>query len=75
LFYWKEIKPLQVKKHSRLEQSLFRYGLDYLTDFLIKQVNKTMDVTHLLMIFLCPPDMNNPQKVEKNIKNHTAGAI
>ena len=71
----KEIKPLQVKKHGRLEQSLFRYGLDYLTDCLIKQVNKKIDVAHLLMIFLCPPDMNNPQKVKKNIKNHAAGVI
>lgn len=71
----KEIKPLQVKKHGRLEQSLFRYGLDYLTDCLIKQVHKAIDVTHLLMIFLCPPDMSYPQKVKKNIKNHSAGAI
>jgi hypothetical protein len=36
---WKQaqVKPLKVKKHGRLEQSLFRYGLDVLTDTLLHQ--------------------------------------
>ena len=65
---WKHkvIKPLQVKKHGRLEQSLFRYGLDYLTDFFIKQIKNTIDVVHLLMIFLYPPDLIYFEKVGKN---------
>jgi hypothetical protein len=65
----KEIKLLQVKKHGRLEQSLFRYGLDFLTDSLIKQITKKIDVVRLLMIFLYPPDMIH---AKKNIKNHSA---
>ena len=65
---WKHkvIKPLQVKKHGRLEKSLFRYGLDYLTDFFIKQIKNTLDVAHLLMIFLSPPDLIDFEKVGKN---------
>ena len=65
---WKHkvIKLLQVKKPGRLEQSLFQYGLDYLTDFFIKQIKNTIDVVHLLMIFLYPPDLIYFEKLDKN---------
>ncbi len=54
---WKEkaIKPLKMKKHGRKEQSVFRYGLDYLTDLLNGRVRETVDMLRLLLLFLCPP--------------------
>jgi len=62
----KAIRPLQTKKHGRPEQSLFRYGLDYLTDSLLHGLQKIEDRFRLLVLFLCPPDMivaneQNPQ--------------
>jgi hypothetical protein len=38
-------KPIKIKKHGRKSQSLFRYGLDYLTDVLI---NKNSNNQHVL---------------------------
>jgi len=47
---------LKVKKHGRPEQSLFRYGLDHLTDTLLQGLQSTMDSLRLLALFLWPPD-------------------
>ncbi|WP_296839273.1 IS4 family transposase [Thiofilum sp.] len=54
---WKEkaVKPLKTKKHGRKEQSVFRYGLDYLTDLLNGRVREKVDRLRLLLLFLCPP--------------------
>ena len=54
---WKAhaVKPLKVKKHGRLEISLFRYGLDYLTDKLIGTLHSDREALQLLYLFLCPP--------------------
>ena len=64
---WKHqaIKPLKIKKHGRPEQSLFRYGLDYLTDCLLHGLHNVENRLRLWMLFLCPPNMivvdsNNP---------------
>ena len=56
---WKNqaIKPLKVKTHGRLEQSLFRYGLDHLTDHLLHNKGTVQDHFRLLVLFLCPPNM------------------
>ena len=53
----KAIKPLKTKTHGRLEQSLFRYGLDYLTNSLLQGLQQVEDRFRLWMLFLCPPDM------------------
>jgi hypothetical protein len=67
---WKNLaaKPLKTKKHGRPEQSLFRYGLDHLTDSLFKGVHKTQARPRLWMLFLCPPgmivvDAQNPDRI------------
>jgi hypothetical protein len=39
------------------KQSLFRYGLDYLTDSLLQARQKMEDRFRLLLLFLCPPEM------------------
>ncbi|SKA94941.1 hypothetical protein SAMN02745130_03701, partial [Thiothrix eikelboomii] len=54
---WKEktVKPLKVKKHGRKEQSIFRYGLDYLTDLLTGSGREALDNLRLVILFLCPP--------------------
>lgn len=56
---WKHraVRPLKTKKHGRKEQSLFRYGLDYLTDSLLHGLQGVQDGFRLLVLFLCPPDM------------------
>jgi hypothetical protein len=56
------VKPLKIKKHGRYQQSLFRYGLDYLTNTLLHGIQKVKNVFWLLVLFLCPPDMigDNP---------------
>ena len=55
---WKhQVRPLKTKKHGRPEQSLFRYGLDYLTDSLLHGLQKIEDRLRLWVLFLCPPDM------------------
>lgn len=54
---WKEkvVKSLTVKKHGRKAQSVFRYGLDYLTDLLTGRVREALDTLRLIILFLCPP--------------------
>lgn len=64
----KAIKPLKTKKHGRPEQSLFRYGLDYLTDALLHGIMDTVDQIRLLVLFLWPPekivvDEQNPRAI------------
>ena len=63
---WKHqaVRPLKTKNHGRPEQSLFRYGLDYLTDSLLHGLQKIEDRFWLWALFLCPPDMIgvDPQK-------------
>ena len=51
----KTVKPLTVKKHGRKAQSVFRYGLDYLTDLLTGSVREELDTLRLVILFLCPP--------------------
>lgn len=53
----KVIKPLAVKKHGRPEQSLFRYGLDYLTDTLLHGWQKPMAAIRLWVLFWWPPHL------------------
>lgn len=55
---WKHkvVKPLKVKTHGRLEQSLFRYGLDHLIDTLLQGLHNTSDSLRLLALFLWPPN-------------------
>ena len=46
-----EIKPLKVKKHKRLQQSIFRYGLDYIRSILLNiqdKVEEYFTITGLL---------------------------
>ena len=54
---WKEkaIKPLKVKTHGRKQQSVFRYGLDYLTDLLTGKILGKVDSVRLLILLICPP--------------------
>ncbi len=54
------------KSHGRLEQSLFRYGLDYLTDHLLHGLNEVIDAVQLLILFLCPPDIIPIRRKRKN---------
>jgi len=56
---WKHqaVKPLKTKKHGRLECSLFRYGLDELTNHLLRTVKTAEDNLRFWILFLCPPDM------------------
>ena len=51
------VKPLKIKHHGRYEQSLFRYGLDYLTDTLLHGMQQINNVFWMVLLFLCPPDM------------------
>jgi hypothetical protein len=55
---WKHqaVKPLIVKKHGRPECSLFRYGLDALTDFLLKTAKSANEILLFWILFWCPPD-------------------
>lgn len=50
------VKPLRVKKHGRLEKSLFRYGLDHIQHCLFKVVTKlvaTPDYSGLIQLLSC----------------------
>jgi len=49
------VKPLRIKNHGRPEKSLFRYGLDYLSDKLMQPVMEAQETARLLSILLCPP--------------------
>jgi hypothetical protein len=70
---WKHkvIKPLKETSHGRLEQSLFRYALDYLTDHFLQGLHKTVDVLKLLMLFLLPSDMILIKKGKVKIENYS----
>jgi len=54
---WKDSRvcPLRRKSHGRLEKSLFRYGLDYLTEALLKGHCIGEEALHLLSLLLDPP--------------------
>lgn len=56
---WKHkvIKPLALKKQGRPEQSLFRYGLDYLTDALLHSSHKPRVAIRLWVLFWWPPHL------------------
>jgi hypothetical protein len=56
---WKHhvVKPLKIKKHGRPECSLFRYGLEELTQCLLQPIKTVEDTLRLWILFLCPPDM------------------
>ncbi|WP_296837418.1 hypothetical protein [Thiofilum sp.] len=51
----KSRQAFEDEKHGRKEQSVFRYGLDYLTDLLNGRVREKVDRLRLLLLFLCPP--------------------
>ena len=46
------VYPLKRKLHGRMEQSLFRYGLDFIRDILFKFSAKTKDLTRCLRLLL-----------------------
>ncbi|MCK5354418.1 MAG: IS4 family transposase [Methyloprofundus sp.] len=56
---WKQkaIKPLKFKTHGRLEKSIFRYGLDHLTEKLIHGFNGAEEALWSLIVFLYPPSL------------------
>jgi glutamine cyclotransferase len=58
----KQVKPLVIKKHGRLEKSYFRYGLDYLTDCLLHHQADVVRSLRLLSLFILTPN--------EIIKNH-----
>ena len=51
------IKLLTIKKHEQPEQSLFRYGLDVLTNSLLHGFRQEEDAIRLWVLFLWPPDL------------------
>jgi hypothetical protein len=61
------VKPLKIKKHGRYEQSLFRYGLDYLTNTLLHGIQNINNVFWMLVLFLCPPDMIRDSPPSSNV--------
>ena len=46
-----QIKPLKIKKHGRLEQSLFRYGFDFLREVIIR--SQTLRFKQLVLFLSC----------------------
>ena len=48
-----EIKPLKVKKHQRLEQSIFRYGLDHIRYILMNINDKVEEYFTIIKILSC----------------------
>ena len=64
---WKHafVKPLRLKKHGRPEQSLFRYGLDHLTDNLLHGFREVTESIRLWILFLWPPHLIS--RVEGNV--------
>lgn len=60
------VKPLRIKKHGRPEQSLFRYGLDHLTDNLLHGFSEVTEAIRLLVLFLWPPNLI--ARVGSNVK-------
>jgi hypothetical protein len=63
---WKHqvVRPLKTKKHGRPEHSLFRYGLDYLTDKLLQGLLALEERFRLLALFLYPPERFRPHAQE-----------
>lgn len=63
---WKQqaVKPLKIKKHGRPECSIFRYGLDELTHYLLRPVKNVEDVLRLWILFLCPPEMIDYERTD-----------
>lgn len=49
------VKPLKTKKHERLEQNLFHYVMDYLTNSLLQGFQKIEDRLRLLVLFFVSP--------------------
>ena len=69
---WKHkvVRALKIKKHGRLEQSLFRYGLDHLRDELLGASHEAVHTTRLWILFLLPPDfilLDNDGKVHLDL--------
>jgi hypothetical protein len=48
-----EIKPLKVKKHRRLQKSIFRYGLDYMRSILLNIQDKSHEFFMIVRILSC----------------------
>ena len=48
-----EIKPLKVKKHQRLQQSIFRYGLDYIRSILLNIQDKVEEYFAIIKVLSC----------------------
>jgi len=60
----KQVKPLVIKKHGRLEKSFFRYGLDYLTDCLLHhQADVVCSLRLLSLLFLTPNQISPNHKM------------
>lgn len=52
-----EQTPLKTKTHGRLEKTLFRYGLDYLSDQLIQGVQSSIKKQYqLIWLLVAPPN-------------------
>jgi len=55
---WKQqAVPLKTKKHGRPDQSLFRYGLDYLANSLLQRRQAIEERIRLLVLFFFSPEM------------------
>jgi len=48
-----EIKPLKVKKHQRLQQSIFRYGLDHIRSILLNIQDKVEEYFEIIGVLSC----------------------
>jgi hypothetical protein len=46
-------RPLKIKKHGRLEKSIFRYGLDYLRSLVLNLDLKSSEFLHSLQFLSC----------------------
>jgi hypothetical protein len=67
---WKHqaVKPLKTKKHGGPEQSLFHYGLDYLTNSLLQGCQAIEERLRLWVLFLCISLYTSPKNSYKSIK-------
>lgn len=59
-------KPLKLKKHGRLEKSLFRYGLDLIHDAIAQLVHSVRPILQLIKI-LSPPNEPEWLAVSQNL--------
>ena len=48
-----EIKPLKVKKHQRLQKSIFRYGFDHIRSILLNIHNKVEEYLSIIKVLSC----------------------